>query len=140
MYYYDPPPMLLIVCITGLWLLYLYILTFYFSLLYFTSTLIFKRRLYTSLSWVYRWFPSSTHYPSSLLLSLIHALITFPLSPLILYSLIAYLISHSLTTLFTGRGVYRMLSEMMFYTFYFYFLLSFHLLLGGKDTILLVYL
>ena len=90
-------------------LLYLYILTFYFSLLYFNSYF-----LHPYLGFI-------ADYPRKNT-TLLHAITIYipsrTLPPHI--SLFYYL--------FTGRGVYRMLSEMIFYTFYFYFFLSFPLL------------
>ena len=90
-------------------LLYLYILTFYFSLLYFNSY------------FLHPYLGSIADYPRKNT-TLLHAITIYipsrTLPPHI--SLFYYL--------FTGRGVYRMLSEMIFYTFYFYFFLSFPLL------------
>ena len=89
-------------------LLYLYILTFYFSLLYFNSY------------FLHPYLGSIADYPRKNT-TLLHAITIYipsrTLPPHI--SLFYYL--------FTGRGVYRMLSEMIFYTFYFNFFLSFPL-------------
>ena len=118
--------LLLIVSITGLWLLYLYILTFYFSLLYFTSTLIFR-------DWfIHLYLGPIADYPSYN--TTLHLLLPYYISymPLLLHiylhsrTLLPHCLPH--ISLFyylpTGRGVYRMLSEMIFIHF---ILISFYL-------------